>query len=82
MDWTESLIFGHFSSQRKNGRNVSTAWPCGAGTGTLVSGGRCAELLDVCPGGADVLPLAVARCPRLPVLRGDDSSFQALFSGV
>ena len=24
MDWTESLIFGSFFSQRKNGRNVST----------------------------------------------------------
>lgn len=45
-------------------------------------GGRCAELLDVCPGGADVLLLAVAWCLRLPVLGGDDSSFQALFSGV
>ena len=46
LDWTESLIFGHFSSQRKNGRNVSTAWPCGAATGSLVSGGRWTGVLS------------------------------------
>ena len=40
------------------------------------------ESLVVCPGGADMLLLAAAQFLRPPVLRGGDSSFQALFSGV
>ena len=84
LDWTESLIFGHFCSQRKNGRNVSIAWPRGKhrhpGVGREVD--RRATSLVICPGGANVLLLAVARCLRPPVLRGSDSSSQALFLGV
>ena len=40
------------------------------------------ESLVVCPGGADMLLLAAVKCLRPPVLRGGDSSLQALVSGV
>lgn len=50
--------------ERKKREYCLAMW---AGTGTLV---EVLELLDVCPGGADVLLLAVAWCLRLPVLGG------------